>query len=203
MSIIPELNSKAGHDSSSELITAHPRARKLYLTDYILHLTETYRGVVSKNINFSMKKLKFLAFALIAALACVGFASCGDDDDDEVGGYNPFVGTWVGTMYEEGGYTDPDYDEVVTMTFTADGKMTANCPEEDWYFSGVYKFVASEDYPSKAKIAFWGSLVDGDGNNCYEDEDVYDDDAELEYCYFENNALIISFDGSDYKLYRQ
>ena len=28
------------------------------------------------------KKLKFLAFALIAVLTCVGFASCGDDNDE-------------------------------------------------------------------------------------------------------------------------
>lgn len=39
-----------------------------------------------------MKKLKFLAFALFAVLACVNFASCSDDDKD-----NPtadIIGTW-------------------------------------------------------------------------------------------------------------
>lgn len=41
-----------------------------------------------------MKKLKFLALALIMVLTCVGFASCGDDDKDEPANDFSVVGIW-------------------------------------------------------------------------------------------------------------
>lgn len=44
-----------------------------------------------------MKKFKFLAFALFAVLACVNFASCSDDDDD-----NSIVGTWIEKGVDDG-----------------------------------------------------------------------------------------------------
>lgn len=57
-----------------------------------------------------MKKFKFLAFALFAVLACVNFASCSDDDDD-----NSIVGTWI-----EKGVDDGEAYEN-TYIFNADG----------------------------------------------------------------------------------
>lgn len=43
------------------------------------------------------KKLKFLAFALIAVLTCVGFASCSDNDDEPKGDEltSIIVGDWA------------------------------------------------------------------------------------------------------------
>jgi len=148
-----------------------------------------------------MRKIKFLAFALIAVFVCAGFTSCGDDDEEEVNGANPFIGTWVGTY--EG---DADAGPVVTMSFDGNTNMTASCPEEDWYFTGTYRYEYDADYVSTAaRIAFVGRYVDGNGNNQYEDEDLYDDDADFNSCYFsaDLNSLTIDFDGSTFVLYRQ
>ncbi len=41
-----------------------------------------------------MKRLKFLAFALFAVLACVSFASCSDDDKDEPQNEVSIIGLW-------------------------------------------------------------------------------------------------------------
>lgn len=139
---------------------------------------------------------------LIAVFTCAGFVSCGDDDDDDLTN-NPFIGTWVGGYDEDDGYdSGSDVDPVVTMTFSRDLTMTASCPMEDWYFTGSYKYEYDSEY-NIARIGMVGRFVDGNGNNVYEGEDVYDDDADFERCYFNGNSLIISFDGSDFKLYRQ
>lgn len=71
-----------------------------------------------------MKQIKFLAMMIAATIFCLGFSSCGDDDDEDDAVNNMLVGTWVGAMNHEGGYNS-EGDEVVTMTFTPDGKMTA------------------------------------------------------------------------------
>lgn len=41
-----------------------------------------------------MKRLKFLAFAFFAVLACVSFASCSDDDKDEPQNEVSIIGLW-------------------------------------------------------------------------------------------------------------
>lgn len=150
-----------------------------------------------------MKKFKFFALMLVIA-CCAGFTSCGDDDDDA--GSNALVGTWVGTMNYNSGYNG---DEVVTMTFTADGKMTAkgedaNYPEYSWSFSGTYKlssydFDVDDDYGYGTRV-FLISIV---GRFAAYPDEVYDDDIEPEPCYIEGDELVISFDGSDYRLKRQ
>ena len=49
------------------------------------------------NKSTKMKKLIFLAFAIIAAIACVGFASCSDDDKDEPQKTEDLIGSvWEG-----------------------------------------------------------------------------------------------------------
>lgn len=47
------------------------------------------------------KKLKILAFALIAVLTCVGFASCSDDDKDEPTANHALIGTWIESWYHD------------------------------------------------------------------------------------------------------
>lgn len=150
-----------------------------------------------------MKKFKFFALMLVIA-CCAGFTSCGDDDDDA--GSDALVGTWVGTFDHEGGYYG---DDVVTMTFTADGKMTAkgedaNHPEYGWSFSGTYKlssydFDEDDDFDYGTRV-FLISIV---GRHSDYPDEVYDDDIDLEPCYIIGDELVISFDGSDYRLRRQ
>lgn len=41
-----------------------------------------------------MKKFKYFAFALVAALACGCLWSCSDDDDDNGSSENSLIGTW-------------------------------------------------------------------------------------------------------------
>lgn len=150
-----------------------------------------------------MKKFKFFALMLVIA-CCAGFTSCGDDDDDA--GSKALVGTWVGTYdYNSGN----NRDEVVTMTFTADGKMTAkgeyaNYPEDGWSFSGTYKlssydFDEDDDYGYGTRV-FLISIV---GRHSDYPDELYDDDIEPEPCYIEGDELVISFDGSDFRLKRQ
>lgn len=55
------------------------------------------REVIHNLNNKTMKTLKFLKFALITVLMCVGFASCGDDNDkdnEEPSGGFSVVGIW-------------------------------------------------------------------------------------------------------------
>lgn len=154
-----------------------------------------------------MKKFRFFAMVMIVVAVCAGFTSCGDDDDDAVDS-KAIVGTWVGTFNNDGGYYGDD--EVVTMTFTANGKMTAKsesetAPEGDWTFSGSYKltnynFDEDDDYATGTKV-FLISIVGHHSD--YPDEDPYDDDIEPEPCYIQGDELIISFDGSDYRLKKQ
>lgn len=150
-----------------------------------------------------MKKFRFFAMVMIVIAACAGFTSCGDDDAE---GSNALVGTWVGTFDHEGGYYGND--EVVTMTFTAKGKMTAKGesatkPEDDWTFSGSYKltnyrFDEDDDYTAGTKV-FLISIV----GHFSDDPDLYDDDIEPEPCYIQGDELFISFDGSGYRLRKQ
>ncbi len=151
-----------------------------------------------------MKKFKFFAMMLVIA-CCAGFTSCGDDDDDDAGS-NALVGTWVGT-YDYN--SSNNRDEVVTMTFTADGKMTAkgedaNYPEYSWSFTGAYKlssynFVDDDEFGYGTKV-FLISIV---GRFADEPDEIYDDDIEPRPYYIDGDELVIFFDGSDYRLKRQ
>ncbi len=143
-----------------------------------------------------MKKIKFLAMMIAALTFCMGFTACGDDDDDEPA--NPLVGTWVGTFDHDGGYYG-DGQDVITMTFTKDGEMFANnenasVPQYNWTFSGTYELTAHHEGVYLISIAGYHSD--------YPDE-YYDDDIEPEPVYINGNELVISFDGSDYRLTRQ
>jgi hypothetical protein len=65
-----------------------------------------------------MKKLQFSVFAMmIMALVCVGFASCGGDDDSSNVGNNALVGTWTQPYGSIG---------VIGIKLTADGKAYYN-----------------------------------------------------------------------------
>jgi len=147
-----------------------------------------------------MKKYLYLFFVALFATMSVTLTSCGDDDEDEAND-NPLVGTWVGTMYEEGGYHSSD-TEVVTMTFTADGVMTAQSvdpqhPQYDWSFTGTY----AVQFVQNGGDGFYAISLRG---NFAGEEEIYEDDLDWEPIEFINdNTLIISFDGSDYKLIRQ
>ena len=147
------------------------------------------------------KKLMYLFFLTIFSVMSVALVSCGDDDDDEASG-NPIVGTWVGTFYSDE-YPDlyEDETEVVTMTFTADGKMIANAkdyenPEYDWNFRGDYriKHTGTTD-PNRYLISMSGYFAG--------DDEFYDDDIDFRVCTVVDNTLYIFFDGSDYRLFRQ
>ena len=145
-----------------------------------------------------MKKyLKLFYLAMFASMAMV-FTSCGDDDDDEMSS-NPLIGTWVGSF--EGADDETAEDEVVTMTFTADGTMYAKevCksePEYDWSFEGWYKAEErSNPHQSRWFISLGGYFAD--------DDEYYDDDEEWRSVRVEGNTLYIFFDGSDYRLYRK
>ena len=56
-------------------------------------------------------------FAIMMALVCVGFASCGSDDDDGGGHPNKLVGTWTREVSSR---------VVQAIKFTADGKAYFN-----------------------------------------------------------------------------
>lgn len=136
-----------------------------------------------------MKKIKFLAMMMFAIVACAGFTACGDDED----GANALVGTWVG--HEEDGN-----DEVITMTFTKDGKMTATGfnqrhPEDAWSFSGAY--TTQESGTDNVVLISFGGYFAG------EEDEYYDDDIEFRPCYINGNTLTIFFDGGDYVLVKQ
>lgn len=84
-----------------------------------------------------MKKLKFLAFALIAVLTCVGFSACGDDDKDDSVPADQFsvVGIW--DVQENGDYYDfQDNGKGIFYANYADGV------EKDW-FAYEYNFTGS------------------------------------------------------------
>lgn len=139
-----------------------------------------------------MKKIKFLAMMMFAIVACAGFTACGDDDED---GANALVGTWVGTDAEN------RYDEIVTMTFTKDGKMTATCddayhhPNGKWSFSGTY--TTKESGTDNVVLISFGGYFAG------EEDEYYDDDLMFRPCYINGNTLTIFFDGGDYVLVKQ
>lgn len=145
-----------------------------------------------------MKQIKFLAMMIAATIFCLGFSSCGDDDDEDDAVNNMLVGTWVGAMNHEGGY-NREGDEVVTMTFTPDGKMTAKGVSEthsswNWSFTGTYQITTAHDGAVNL-ISIGGYFADED--------EYYDDDIEPTPFYLNDNVLIISFDGSDYRLIKQ
>ena len=78
-----------------------------------------------------MKKKSFYLFTMMMAVVlCVGFTSCGSDDDDgpELGSASGLVGTWqwikVETHYSEGNVDIRDFeddDETTYFHFNADG----------------------------------------------------------------------------------
>lgn len=82
------------------------------------------------------KKLKFLAFALIAVLTCVGFASCGDDDKDEPTN-NSIVGKWncYKVVLDYDGNT---YPEDVDFDFKSDNSFSVNLKSEGKTATGTY-----------------------------------------------------------------
>lgn len=137
-----------------------------------------------------MKKIKFLAMMMFAIVACAGFTACGDDED----GANALVGTWVGSDAEN------RYDEIVTMTFTKDGKMTATgvdpqSPNYNWNFSGAY--TTQESGTDNVVLISFGGYFAG------EEDEYYDDDIMFRPCYINGNTLTIFFDGGDYVLVKQ
>lgn len=144
-----------------------------------------------------MKKQIYLLFLAIFATLPLVLTSCGDDNDDPAAS-NPLIGTWVGTLADDDNSADT---EIVTMTFTADGKMTASGVDSSdaewvWSFSGNYK--VSEEGLSDGvhyKISLSG-YFDGD-------DEFYDDDVDWRIFTVSGNRLDIFFDGSDYTLYRQ
>lgn len=145
-----------------------------------------------------MKQIKFLAMMIAVLTFGLVFCSCGDDEDDNLVN-NMLVGTWVGAMNSEGGYDSGTDDEVVTMTFTADGKMTAKSVSEthsswNWSFTGTYQITTAHDGAVNL-ISIGGYFADED--------EYYDDDIEPTPFYLNDNVLIISFDGSDYRLIKQ
>ena len=77
-----------------------------------------------------MKKLKFLAFLMMGIVACFGLTSCGDDDDDELGGESSIVGIWEVKYYDNsegcGNITE-------TVEFKADGSCSTIHRCEDPY----------------------------------------------------------------------
>ena len=102
------------------------------------------------------KKLKFLAFALFAVLACVSFASCSDDDKDEPNGNNSIVGKW--NCYKVVlNYDGKTYPEDVDFDFKADNSFTVNMKDGNGTLTGKYttteavaftvKFDGGEDAP--------------------------------------------------------
>lgn len=142
-----------------------------------------------------MKKIKFLAMMIAALTFCMGFTACGDDDDDNAD--NPLIGTWVGTYDYEGGYTANE-EEVVTMTFTSDGKMTAKgeSASYNWSFSGEYNVTTQDLANGRMYLISLGGYFAGE-------DEYYDDDLEPEPFYINGNELVIFFDGSHYRLVRQ
>lgn len=145
-----------------------------------------------------MKSIKFFATMLIAIATCVGFTSCGDDDDDE-NDNSAIVGTWVGTFSED--YGGADIDEIITMTFTKDGKMTATGvdntePENNWAFSGTYITQTHESAAGNVLLISMAGYYAGD-------DEFYDDDVEFRPCTINGNVLEIHFDGSGYTLVKQ
>jgi len=62
-----------------------------------------------------MKTLKYLSIMLVMLACSVGFASCSDDDDDDViTGSNALIGTWV--------YTSNDGNTTKTYVFGSNNK---------------------------------------------------------------------------------
>lgn len=145
------------------------------------------------------KKYSRIIFSILCTLILsVSMTSCNDDDDDDGGNSkSPIVGTWVG--YEED-HSDGDYgDELVTMTFTADGKMTAKGELNGvvvWRFSGTYK---TQNYDNSSQSVMTISI----GGYFEGDDEYYDDDISYRPCYINGNELSIFFDGTDYVLKKQ
>ena len=86
-----------------------------------------------------MKKLKFIAFALISVLLCAGFTACGDDDKDEPGTTNKteshsIAGTWVGV--ENDGYDT----YAISMILDPDGSFYVIELEDNDYYYGTYTY---------------------------------------------------------------
>lgn len=82
------------------------------------------------------KKLKFLAFALIAVLTCVGFASCGDDDDKDEPTNNSIVGKW--NCYKVVESNGDASQQNIDFDFKADKSVKVNYYTEDMTLTGKY-----------------------------------------------------------------
>lgn len=160
-------------------------------TEFSLYAYINIHFIFKSLINSLMKKIKFLAMMMFAIVACAGFTACGDDDED---GANALVGTWVGCFAD---YPD---EEVVTMTFTKDGKMTATGvdayhPNDNWSFSGAY--TTQKSGTDNVVLISFGGYFAG------EEDEYYDNDLEFRPCYINGNTLTIFFDGSDCVLVKQ
>lgn len=104
-----------------------------------------------------MKKLKFLKFALITVLMCVGFASCGDDDKDKDEPSKDFsvVGIWDMVGLDE------------SFDFRADGHGIYHFEvDEGRYYDDYFDY---EYTPSTGKLVMrwhynddWTSPTDGE-----------------------------------------
>lgn len=94
------------------------------------------------------KKLKFLAFALITVLTCVGFASCGDDDDNDEPTNNSIVGKWncYKVVLDYDGNT---YPEDVDFDFKSDNSFSVNLKNEGKTATGTYTTTQSGAFTVK------------------------------------------------------
>lgn len=98
-----------------------------------------------------MKRIKFLAFALVAMFVCVGFASCSDDDKDEPRNPADLIGTvWKGTNAANG------YTTKVEIT---DGQ---NCEVTIYDPSGDVVDVELCVYAYDGKTGKFSVVVDGE-----------------------------------------
>ena len=71
-----------------------------------------------------MKTFRLIGMALLAILITVNFIACSDDEEEEKD--LDFIGTWEGRFTYPGG----DY-QILTLTFTADGKYTKKRVEHE------------------------------------------------------------------------
>lgn len=91
-----------------------------------------------------MKKLRFIAFALITILFCAGITACGDDDKDkdepkatDKTESNSIVGTWTGI--ETDGYDT----YAISMTLNSNGSFCIVELADNDYYTGTYTYTGS------------------------------------------------------------
>lgn len=104
-----------------------------------------------------MKKNSFYLWGIMMVIAlCVGFTSCGDDEEDSNGGEpiegpisaNALVGTWkyVGTLYVDDGEYENSSDRITYFHYNADGtgaKYWHSNRDYDWDME-TFKYVLDQ-----------------------------------------------------------